>query len=287
MQELDEYIDRIKHLPPAPKILPRLLLLLGKPDIDSSQVVDLITFDPALTASVLQLCNSAFFASATPAADLQEAITRLGFRQVYQLVAAISGARLLSSPQKGYGIDVGELWRHSVSTAITAQLIARQADEDVNVVFTAGLLHDLGKIILSEALEHIYAKLVEETEKNQSSLQEAEKRLLGVEHAEIGGRLLARWNFPPNLVSAVWNHHQPGAARGFERLASAIYLGDMISHFMGHGYGYQAFALRGRAEALEILRLNPDQLPRFMIETYDKLEAIEALLRQGGAPNNA
>jgi len=103
MQELDDFIDQAKYLPPAPRILPQLMTLLGKPDIDSDQVIRLITYDPALTANVLQLCNSAYIGAATPAEDLQEAITRLGFRPIYQLVAAISGARALCPAQRGYG----------------------------------------------------------------------------------------------------------------------------------------------------------------------------------------
>jgi putative nucleotidyltransferase with HDIG domain len=279
MQELDNYINKIKHLPPAPKILPQLLQLLNQPDTDSGQVVDLIAIDPSLTAGVLQLCNSAFFASGSPASDIQEAITRLGFRQVFQLVASISGARALSPPQKGYGIDAGELWQHSVTAAVAAQIMARDTGDDDSLIFTATLLHDIGKLVLAEALEHIYAKVIEEIETNQYSLLETEKKLLGVQHAEIGGRLLSRWKFPENLVAAVWHHHQPAQAQEHRRLASFVYLGNMVAYFMGHGYGHQAFALRGRTEAIEFLSLKADDLPKFMIQTFDQMELIKALFR--------
>ena len=281
MQELDDYIKKVKNLPPAPRILPELLQLLRQDDVDSSKVVNLIAFDPSLTASVLQLCNSAFFSSGAPVANLPEAVSRLGFQQVYQLVAAITGARALSPPQKGYGIDQGELWKHSVTAAVAAQLIAKKLGDDESAVFTAALLHDVGKIILADALEHIYTKLIEETEREQQSLLETEKKLLGVQHAEIGGRLLSRWKFPPNLVAAVWFHHHPKAAEPHQRLAAYVYLGNMIAHFMGHTYGRGAFALRGRTEALEILGLDADVLPHYMIETFDQLKTVEALFSIG------
>ncbi len=188
MEELDTYINKVKTLPPAPRILPELLSLLGQDDTDSSRIVQLISFDPAITACVLRVCNSAYFAGALPADDLQEAI-------------------------KGYGINPGELWQHSVTAAVAAQLIAKSKGEDDSVVFTATLLHDIGKIVLAEALEHIYVKLIEENRSQQAALIETEKRVLGVQHAEIGGHLLARWNFPPSLVNAVWFHHDPGAAK--------------------------------------------------------------------------
>jgi len=278
MQELDDYINRVQHLPPAPKILPQLLSTLSRDDVENSNVVDLMMYDPSLTAAALHLCNSAFFAGKAPATNLSEAVSRLGFNKIYQLVAAVSGSRALSPPQKGYGINEGELWKHSVTTAVAGQLMAKELGDDENLIFTCGLLHDIGKVVLAQALEHIYAKMVEDVEKNQSTLLDAEKRLLGVQHAEIGGRLLARWKFPPNIVAAVWFHHHPAMATVHSRLASYVYLANMIAYFIGHGYGHHAFALRGRAEALEILGLSGDDLPHFMIQTYENFEVVEALL---------
>ncbi len=278
MQELDDYINRVQHLPPAPKVLPQLMGLLNKDDVPTQQVVQLLSYDMSLTAGVLQLCNSAFLGAAQPASDLQEAVNRLGFRQVYRLVVAISGARLMSASQKGYGIDEGELWQHAVTTAVAAQLIARHVGEDDSVAFTAGLLHDIGKIVLSQALEHIYTKVINDVETNQQSLLETEKKLLGVQHAEIGGRLLARWKFPSNIVAAIWFHHHPGAATPHQRLTSCVYLGNMISYFIGRGYGFQAFAFRGRTEALDILKLQPDDLPKFMIQTIESFDEIQTFL---------
>src|SRR6185295_14348478 len=277
MQELDDYINRVQHLPPAPKILPQLLALLSRDNIDSSQVVDLMMYDPALTAAALQLCNCAYFAAA-PASDLSEAVARLGFQRIYQLVAAVSGARLLSSAQKGYGIDEGELWKHSVASAVAAQLIAEKLGDDPNLVYTCALLHDLGKVVLATGLEKIYGKIIEDVEKNQQALLEAEKKLLGVQHAEIGGRLLARWKFPANIVSAVCYHHDPASAGDHQRLASYVYVSNLIAHFLGYGFGHHAFAMRGRAEALQILGLRGEHLAELMINTYENFEVINSLL---------
>ncbi len=277
MQELDDYLNKVRNLPPAPRVLPELLTLLREENVDSGRVVSLIGYDPGLTANVLQLCNSAYFGLATPADDLQEAVTRLGFNQVFQLVAAVIGARTMAPAQKGYGIDKGELWRHSVAAAVAAQLIAQDRGEPDTLVYTATLLHDIGKVILSEALEYVYARLIEEIEQNQQPLLDAEKSLLGVQHAEIGGRLLARWHLPAGLVAAVTHHHDPMEAGPHTRLAAHVYLGNMMAHFMGMGYGHQPFAMRGRSEALDILQLTSDDLPRFMIATFEKMAFIDAL----------
>lgn len=278
MERLDAFIDRVQDLPAAPRLVPELLMLLNQPDIDSSRVVDLITYDPGLTANVLRVCNSAFLGGLQPAENLPEAITRLGFRQVYQLVAAVSGSRALCPPQPGYGLAPGELWKHSVTSAVAAKFVARDLGGDESLVFTAGLLHDIGKIVLSEALTDEYARILEETEGRQRSRRETEKHLLGVEHAEIGGRLLHRWKLPPSLVAAVWFHHTPAQAGEHTRLAAFVYLGNMIAHCIGHTSGYQSFALRGRTEVFDILRLRPGQWPRYLVRTWENLQLVRALL---------
>lgn len=277
MKELDAYIDRVKHLPPAPHILPELLALLGEPNASSDKIVKLITYDPSLTAGVLRLSNSAHYGTASAIADLDEAIGRLGFRNVYMLVASISGARTLAGSQTGYGINQGELWKHSVTSAVAAQCLARRLGDDDGLVFTATLLHDIGKIVLSGALENVYLQLIEETNQMESSLLEMEKKILGVQHAEIGGRLLERWKFPKNLVDAVWHHHAPGDAGNHLWLAAYVYLGNVIAHFMGYGFGHQALGMRGRAEALGILEIGPEVLPECMIDTWEQLKFLQVL----------
>jgi putative nucleotidyltransferase with HDIG domain len=278
MVNLDNYINEVKHLPPAPEVLPDLLHLLDQPNIDSGRIVRLITYDPGLTASVLHLCNSASVASGTPATCLEEAVVRLGFSQVYRLVASVIGAQILKTRDKA---QERGLWRHSVVTAVAAQIIAHELGTDGNLIFTAALLHDIGKIIMAEVFEDRYWKLIEEVESNQYSLLEAEKRVLGVQHTELGGRLLARWKFPLSLVTAVCFHHHPKAGQPYERIAAHVYLGNLMAYLMGYGFGHQPVALRGRAEALEILHLDGECLPRYMLAAYGQFAEIQSFFQIG------
>jgi putative nucleotidyltransferase with HDIG domain len=277
MQELEAYLSRAKHLPPAPRVLPELLGLLRSDEVDTERVVTVIAYDPSLTAAVLQLCNSAFYAPATPVGDMPRAITWLGFKQIYQLVTTVVGARLLDVEQRGYGIAKGELWRHSVAAAVAGRAIARRSGDDENLVFTAALLHDLGKIVLSEALEPIYERLVEETEHRQRTLLAAEKLLLGVHHAELGGQLLTRWRFPEPVINAVWYHHQPREAHPHERLAAEVYLGNLIAHLLGHSHAREVLAVAGCAQSLQLLELGAESLPALMMETLEAMATVKQL----------
>ncbi|MCC6233723.1 MAG: HDOD domain-containing protein [Verrucomicrobiales bacterium] len=277
MRHLDDYLDKVSNLPPAPRVLTELLTLLGRDDVDSEKIVSIIALDPGLTASVLQLANSALLAAARPAEELSEAVARLGFNQVFQLVAALVGGSGMAPPQPGYGIDSGELWRHSVTVAVAAQLVAEEVGDAPAIVYTAALLHDIGKIVLSETLVQSYAALVADTEQQQLPLIEAERRVLGTDHAEIGGRLLTRWKMPAGVVAAVTYHHAPQEAGTHARLAAHVYVGNMLAHMMGYGCGHVPFAIHGRSEAMRILGLGEESLPKFMIATFEKLGFVEAL----------
>jgi putative nucleotidyltransferase with HDIG domain len=273
MQALDDYINQVTTLQPAPRVLSELLALLRKEDTDSAQIVELITFDPALTAKVLQRCNSVFWSADHPVSDMSEAVGRVGFNEIYRLVALVVGEGVLRHPQAGYRMHGGELWQHSVTCALAARVIAHRLAGDENLVFTAGLLHDIGKMVLSSFLEDAYEPIMNRIEPSGLSFLEAEKSILGVEHAEVGGRLLQRWNFPRNLVYAVGRHHDPASAKPHHQLAAYIYVGDIIAHCLGQAGGLQSFAVRGRPEALEILEITPREMEGFMLEAEAELQA--------------
>lgn len=274
MHGVDLYLSRAKRLQP-PRVLPDLLKLLRRPNLDSSRIARLIAADPVLTANVLRICNSARFGSATPIEDMSEAVTRVGFHEIYRTVAAACGARLLGSAHGGYGMDQGDLWRHSFVAATAAQLAARQLRDDQNLVFTAALLHDIGKVVLAPALEEVGAKF-EKARTVPVSLVEAERKLLGVGHDETGGRLLEKWNFPPNIVSAVWFHHVPKGARSEKRLASYVALGNLVACLMGYTSGHLPLAVRGPREIFAILGLTSENLPHFVLATFEQLQTADA-----------
>jgi len=277
MHTLDEYIDKAKHLVPAPTVLPQLVPLLNQPDIDSNRVVDLISYNQSLTATVLRICNSAYFSRGTTIGNLQQAVTHIGFRQLYDIVVSSIAAVTLARPQKGYGVESNELWNHSVTTAVAAQLVAKDLRFDEQVAFTAGLLHDIGKIVLSLALEEASSKVAHEIQHNSLSPLEIEMKLLGVNHAEIGGRLLERWNLPTDLVTAVRCHHQPSTGEKYTNLAACVYLGNFTAYFMGCGYGNHSLDLKARDETLKILNLPPERLPEYMHQTFERQKIVKAL----------
>src|ERR1035438_2920403 len=149
MEKIRKLLDKVEVLPLSPVLLPKLLPKLSDVDTNFDEVVEIIAFEPALTSKLLQICNSAYFGQESEVNSVAEAVSRVGYQAVYLLVAMINGSACFPSPSPA-GVDAAKLWRHSVVTAFNAKFVAESAGADGNLLFTAGLLHDLGKIILGQ-----------------------------------------------------------------------------------------------------------------------------------------
>ncbi len=229
--------------------------------------------------------NSAFFAGSEPVKDLGEAVVRLGFAQIYQLVAVVCWTRSLA-PARGddgsYGLH---LWTHSVSAAIAAELLAKDFGAEPSEAFTAGLLHDIGKVVLADALGSKYVELSEELDSQQPYPVQTEKKLLGVEHCEVGGRLLARWKFPAPIVAAIWNHHNPAKAKPHQKLAALIYWSDLVAsnieNFQSDRERIEQLAEEQR-NAFQTMAPSPEQFRRCSAQVLERLTAARTVLGLNG-----
>jgi putative nucleotidyltransferase with HDIG domain len=278
MAPVDDYIKKVGFLPPPPPIFAQLLSLLGKPNADLGELVQLVSFDPALTANLLRASNSAWMGLGMPIESVEQAVLRLGSNAISRMVITLSIRCVLEPLGATAHEEIGDFWKHSVTTAVAGELVAKDQGDDAALVFTAGLLHDLGKAILTLVAADTYKLLLEEVKRNQSCLLEAEKDTFGMDHAEIGARLFEVWHFPESLVTAVRFHHNPGSAGSYSKLAAYVYVADMIAYFMGHGYGFQCLSLRRRGEALDSLQLPLSVFGQYMGLTEENLPLIQSLL---------
>ena len=275
MDKLDQVLNGVDRLPPAPQLLPRLLSALADIDADLSQVVDIITFDPSLTAKLLQVCNSAVYAGVERVNNVTEAVNRLGLRTVYRIVATVMGTQSFQRSSTFSGPEAKLLWRHSVTSAFASQFIAEDVGADSGLLFTAGLLQEVGRVVLAQVFKEKCA-LPKPADQGPVTLEE-EQAFYGVNHAELGGRLLQRWNFSHHLIKAVQFHHQPAAAGEDAPLAACVSLGDAVaSGTAGHAPGQ---ITSEAAPAMEILRLTVNHLPRYADRIRENLEYVEAMCR--------
>jgi putative nucleotidyltransferase with HDIG domain len=258
--KLDTFIDSIEHLPPSPRLLVKLLEMFKDPDLNLDEVVRLLSYDPSFTAEVLKRCNSAYFGGAKPAEDMLEAVSRLGLQEIYNIVLAMFAASAILQAQAAGSAHVEILWRHSVAVAVGAEVLANGAGECCPTAFTAGLLHEVGKVIMVSKDKTRYALVVENAAVRKRSLIVTEREQYGFDHAEAGARLLGRWSLPPNIVEAVRHHHDLAGAGEFERLAAMVQLANLVAHATGEKMAGDFKGLANAAPSMAVLGLTPEKV---------------------------
>lgn len=259
----------------------KLLNLLNNPDVDNDDIVQILRLDPVITAHVLRICNSVYCGAQNRIDSIDEAILRLGQQELLRLVMALSFGGILSKPVAGYAIAAQELWRHSMVTALAAQEVAKGCTSitvQIPVTFTAGLLHDLGKHLMDHVLTpEIQGQIRGMIKEKNCSLIEAERMVLGTDHAEVGAQLLESWNVPESICEAVAHHHEPITAP-LAKLSAITHLANCIAHFIGSNPGWESYAMRVREDVPEALGINPENLEQFLITTHAGLSQVEQLL---------
>jgi len=273
MEKIRKLLDKVEVLPLSPTLLPKLLPKLSDVDSNFDEVVDIIALDPSLTAKLLQICNSAFFGLGEPVSTVAEAVNQVGYQAIYLLVAMINGSTCFPWPSP-VGVDAARLWRHSITTAFQAKFVAESAGQDGNLLFTAGLLHDIGKVVLGQSQPQAMAAAF----RNPSDAASAEREhlLFGVTHAEVGAALLERWKLPAQLAVGVRWHHDPKSAQGFERIAACVQLGNLLTHSAERPGLLEGGEFKG---ALALLHLSTDHVPRWNERLRDHQRLIDGMSR--------
>jgi putative nucleotidyltransferase with HDIG domain len=195
---------------------------------------------------------------------------------VYNTVVALVTASTFTRLKTFGGMDLNKLWRHSVISAVAAGAIAKRVDEPQAVAFTAGLLHDIGKLILASVEDSHYAELVRLHGVCHLKLDRAEQEVFGVEHAALGAELLARWGLPDTIVAAVRHHHSASssvAAPG--RLVAIIKLANNLAHFLSIDAAQMCDTTRCNPNALPLLGLTDKELPELIQQIDDGLRHVQ------------
>ena len=202
---------------------------------------------------------------------------RLGYSQLYQMVAFVCWAQSLA-PRGPNGSRNTRLWKHSVTVASATDLMAKDFGIRPTVAFTAGLLHDIGKLVLTEILGTTYSQLAEELGSRYPYALEIERKLAGVEHCEVGGRLLERWNVPEPVVAATRNHHNPSGAESHKNLASLVCWGNIIASDIEKRLPRMQSIAGTRSSQPGILALSKERLERYTFQVHERLKTVRAIL---------
>lgn len=259
----------------------RLLKLIVAPEHEMAQVIEVVRTDPVLTARLLRVANSPVIGPIAPIASIDRAVSYLGERMVMSLALAASASTVLNQTLAGYEGEGGELWRHSLFAAFSAQEIMRLAGarSEADIAFTAGLLHDIGKAVVSDFLRGTSGQAVARIEKGEiASYLAAEQEALGLDHAEAGFELAASWQLPAPLPQLIRCHHQPEQAElALQPLAYSVHLGDILAMMAGAATGSDAMQYRLHCGYTQYFDLSPDCLGEIMLAAEEEFrQAITA-----------
>lgn len=227
----DQVIARLKQLPSLPSAVSEVLASFTNEDVDVDLVAQQIARDQGLTARVLRVANSSFYGLQTKVGTIHEAVVILGFRAVRNMVLAVgmNGAfRVDQCP----GFDAPAYLRHGVGVGLAARALAPLVRQSPELAFTAGLLHDIGELLLASNFSRQYIEVLAYRKHQDCFHVAAEKAIIGIDHAEVGGLLAETWRFPPAIRDAIAFHHAPADAAA-DSLANLIHVADVTARALG------------------------------------------------------
>jgi putative nucleotidyltransferase with HDIG domain len=285
MNYMDKILAAIDEMPPFPRVVLRATVILEDPEYRVDDLVDVLMLDQSITANILRISNSAYFGRQRRVSSVREAVVLLGATELRNVLLAGGAFRAYSSGEPtGYSFYAGELWYHAVACAIMTQVIHGrfQVAGDAQMLFTAGLLHDIGKVVLSHFVADAYTRIDELVKTGNYAFQDAEREVLGFDHAEIGGRLAESWQFPEAIVAAIRFHHDPDMApKGFRPSVELASLADALSLMVGYGTAVDGLAYRGPHYFIEERRLSVHDIEAIIAEFQLEMVRAKDMLELG------
>ena len=280
MKDLNDIVAQIDLLEPMPPIAAQILALTEDPNSSLTEISELIMHDPALTANLLKICNSAYFGLSRRIDSVRDAISLLGLDQIVELILFNSLSSNFNKELVGYGLGERELWRHAVSSALVAGMLADRfrASHSKNLIFTAALVKDIGKLILGRFVAFSYEQINILVHSHGLSFNEAERQIIGMNHVELGAIVGKKWHFSEKLIYIIHHHHLSDESARQDLETALVYLSDIICMMMGICTGADGLSYRFYSEVLKQLRLSENDLHGIIAEVSKNQKQVAVLL---------
>lgn len=276
---LEELVGKVEEIPAFPQTIIRIMDLLKEPRSAAIDVEREIMKDQGLTTKVLKMANSAFYSGRRQIKTVVDATVLLGFDTIQALVLAATVGKVMGKPLRGYTYAKDALWRQSQISAIMARAIAKKCHYAYpDIAYTAGLLKDVGKVILDEYVHDSYKDILSAIEKEGISCVEAEEKVLGFNHGQVGAKIVDKWQLATELVEAIEYHHNPFQAFVNVELVSIVHISDALVMMMGLHEGIDTLAHEFFGDAVKILNLTEDDLEKIMKNVERMVEEEELFM---------
>ena len=280
--------ESIIGLPTLPTVVAKMIELVDNPRTSASSLARLIATDQALTARILKLANSAYYGFSREISTVNMAIVVLGFNTVKDMGLSLSVFDVFKTGKPNASFDLTRFWEHSIACGIASRMLARTyRSRYTGEAFVAGLLHDIGKVILNQYFQEDFLAIIENQRKG-ITLEEAETGIIGTHHTQIGSWLAEKWNLPRIISRTLLYHHEPWIPTKENLFIATVCLADHLCHFCGFGHSGRLQASDPDERLWEIFRMEnipleaadlPNLQTEFLLE-FDKSEAFISSLHQ-------
>jgi len=232
----DKILKSVRELPPMPQVVIKAHELIGDSNSDAKKIAEIIETDQSIATKVLKVANSSYYGMSGKISSISHASVVLGHQILGEVVTLAGTEGILNGKLPGYGYDSKDLWKHSLAVAFGSKIISNLKNPDlIKEAHLAGLIHDVGKIILDRYIVEKKEEIESFMEKEEKTFLDAESQYFGFNHAEIASEVCQKWNFPKSLNLAIKYHHQPGNSDGNE-LCYILHMADYIAILSGIGY---------------------------------------------------
>ncbi|HPP14750.1 MAG TPA: HDOD domain-containing protein [Acetomicrobium flavidum] len=276
-------LKKVQNVPSLPQFVLLTLKKLDDERSSASDVASSLSKDQGLVVRVLRLANSAYYGIPRTITSVTEAVAILGFKTLRSIVLAASIYPFMAQSQKGYALDRGELWRHSLGVAYVSRFIgSKLSGVDLEEAYLAGLLHDIGKIVLNEYVRYGYSIISKIVEEKAIPFTEAEKEVLGFDHAEIGAMIIDQWALPEVYAMAAHYHHMPEdlpeGKKNYRTMVDVVHIANAMCLMLGFGLGADGLQHNISEMALERLNLK-DKVEMLLSEAVNILYQLDEEIR--------
>ena len=267
-------LKSLGDLPPMHEVVTKAQEIMADPNSNVEDLAAIIETDQSIVVKILKLINSAYYGLGRDVSSINQACNLLGFRALRELIVAVGVSNVLGRKLKGYGFESGELWLHSIATGFCSRILAEKKNRELaSDAYTGGLLHDVGKIILDLYVLERKAAFDDFMKDETRMVLDAEKAILGFDHAEIASDICRKWHIPENVTIAIQYHHYPSLSKGSE-LAHIVHTADYLVRLSGLGYEDDDLMVELEEGALDFLDFTQEN---FSDITFQVLEYVQKL----------
>jgi putative nucleotidyltransferase with HDIG domain len=268
----DRILREVEDLPPMPQVAQKGRKIIADKTSSFKDLATVIENDQAIAARVLKIANSSYYGVSSNVKSVQQASVVLGMETLRELLTLACASSLMGSELRGYELSTGDLWQHSLATAFCARSIAlKLAPQFADDAFSAGLIHDSGKLILDSYVNERKEEFRELLESGDKTFLEAEKSILGFDHSEIAADICNKWQIPETITTVIRYHHNPSRTNN-NVLAFIVHIADAVALMCGLGAGLDGALYSLDDVAVKELDLKIGDISLLMTESVEYVE---------------